>query len=380
MLQPESRHYIETNHFREGARRGWERVGPADDILTLDIADFVKLDGDLPDGSGPRSNLFSVPPMRVTPGGPLVDTALEVHIPAEDLGVLALRRWKDALTTEDTRRIGADILRGLACSDRSFWEIPTILQSSQMFPAKAKIAEGFVAVSTTAGKSFEEANLSLVFYYDSKGALFAHTQIDTWISDVSRYLVHRGLPEALMAALGEHRGFYEMIGEPRPNLPIPPLATHEESFEDLLPESLVRREYFHGRHPQLSFGRFVSQLRVPTHVELSPDFTPVINQSAIVKELMRSGFAVSWVSEDTDRLSRTPSSGPQSLADIIPKLPSLFGRDPSAAPEEPNSYWGPYLHIVAEHGDSIPERLEAIGGALILIYRFKDYITGLERL
>lgn len=359
----------------------WEPIGPADDMLTLDLADYVKLDGLLPDHSGPRSTLFSIPARPIGNRGATADTALEVQIPAEDLGALALRRWSDFIGPNDKRIVGAEIVRTLAHSDRSFWEIPTILRGNQMFPSNSPVAEGFIAVTTVPGRPFEDAKLSFVFYYSSTNTMFAHAQIDSWLSEMSRYLVRRGLADSLVAMVGgEGRPFNELMQEGSRPLPLPSIASVEDSFVELIPESLTEKGLFHGRHPQIQFGSFVSQFRVPTHTDLDPDFTPLVNQSELVKKLMEHGFAVSWCPGIIDGMPRKTAEGPQSLADLLPTWSGLENASFNTQDSGPKGYWGPYLHIVAEHADDPAARLAAASGTLLLLNRFKDYITGLERL
>lgn len=378
MAQHDNRHYLEANHFSERVRRMWEPIGPADGILTLDLADYVKLDGGLPDGSGPRSSLFSIPPLRLGNHGSTANTVLEVQIPAEDLGKLALRRWNEFVGPNDARIVGAEILRTLVHSDRSFWEIPTILRGSQLAPSSAPVAEGFIAVTTAPSQAFGEAKLSFVFYYSSEHILIAHAQIDSWLSEVSRYLVRRGLADSLVAMVGgEGRSFSNLLLEGRQDLPIPTIASRDDSFAELVPESLMQRHLFHGRHPQIEFGRFMSQVRVPTHPDLDPHFAPLVNQSELVKKLMLNGFAVSWCPGIIDGMPGDASTEPQSLADILPTWASLEDVSFNSRAAE-SGYWGPYLHIVAEHLDTPAARLDAASGTLLLLYRFKDFITGLE--
>jgi hypothetical protein len=378
MHQRDERHYIEASHFSERTRRMWERVGPADQMLTLDIADYVDLQGSLPDGSGPRSSLFKTPPRPIGNGAVTTDTALEVLIPACDLGALALRRWSDFTEPGDTPVIGGEILRSLAHTGRSFWEIPTILRSKNLFPSNSPVAEGFVAVTTTAGRPFEDAKLSFVFYYDSANALFAHAQIDSWLADVSRYVIRRGLAESLIAMVGEGRPFKELLAEGDRPLPLPRNTTHLESFEELIPESLLQKGSFHGRHPQIQFDRFISQVRVPIHPDVDPDFTVVINQSRLVRDLMHRGFTVSWCDGIIDAMPRHTAAEPQSLADCLPTSTDLANASFGAPPRKYDSYWGPYLHIVADNLETPEDRFDAASGTLLLLYRFKDYITGLE--
>lgn len=378
MHQRDERHYIEASHFSERTRRMWERVGPADQMLTLDIADYVDLQGALPDGSGPRSSLFRTPQRYAGKRGSTTDTALEVQIPACDLGALALRRWSDFTQPGDARVIGGEILRSLVDTGRSFWEIPTILRSSHLFPANEPVVEGFLAVTTTGGRPFEDAKLSFVFYYDSAKALFAHTQIDSWLADVSRYVIRRGLTESLIAMVGEGCTLKELLAAGDRPLPLPRNTTHVESFEELIPESLLQKGSFHGRHPQIQFDRFILQVRVPIHPDVDPDFTVILNQSRLVRDLTHRGFAVSWCDGIIDGMPRHTSSEPQSLADCLPASLDLANTSFGAPPRNHDSYWGPYLHIVADNLETPEDRFDAASGTLLLLYRFKDYITGLE--
>jgi hypothetical protein len=375
----EIHHYIEAGHFSERTRRMWERVGPADETLTLDISDYVELQGDLPNNGGPRSSLFRTPPRPIGNTDRTTDTALEVHIPAIDLGALALRRWSDFIGPNDTRHIGGEILRTLAHSDRSFWEIPTILRGAQMFPSTQPIAEGFLAVSAVPGRSYEDAKLSLVFYYNSSHAFLAHAQIDTWLSEVSRYLVRRGLADSLSAMVGEGQSLADLMRAGSDPLPVPRNTAHAESFEELIPESLIKKGSFHGRHPQIQFDRFISQVRVPIHPDVHPDFSALLNESKLVRELSHHGFAVSWVDGVIDGMPRPVSNGPESLADILPAWLDLKNASFGSPQAHPETYWGPYLHIVADNVETPQEKLDAASGTLLLLHRFKDYITGLER-
>ena len=358
----------------------WQHLGPANGNLTLDVAEFVNLQGLLPDGSAPRSSIFETPERRIGTRGSTTDMALEVLIPACDLGELALRRWKNSTGPEHDRLIGGEILRSLAQSERSFWEIPTMLRNNQMLPSDDPVAEGFVAITKSADQPFEDARLSLVFYYNSKRELFAQAQIDAWLADLSSYLIRRGLAESLIAMVGEGCQLKELLSQGQRPLPLPRGTAGVERFDELIPESLRFNGTFHGRHPQIELDHLKLQVRVPISPDVEPEFSITLNQSKLVKDLMQSGFAVSWCDGIISEIPGTGGHEPLFLADLLPS-PIDFTKASFGPPNtEHGLYYGPYLHIVAEHENTAQDKFDAASGTLLLLYMFKDYITGLEAL
>jgi hypothetical protein len=95
---------------------------------------------------------------------------------------------------------------------------------------------------------------------------------------------------------------------------------------------------------------------------------------------MQSGFAVSWCDGIISEIPGTGGHEPLFLADLLPS-PIDFTKASFGPPNtEHGLYYGPYLHIVAEHENTAQDKFDAASGTLLLLYMFKDYITGLEAL
>lgn len=384
MPQPEPRRFLEAPLIDRISSRCRD-LGPADQEMGLKVPNLLSIEGELPGSSQPRCRFYETPEHEVGPYGRLVNRALIMRIPAADLGRIAFERWRAHTDQGPQLLVGIETLRAMACGQRSYWDIPALLLDKGRLVEDELLFEGRVGVTTGRDRSFANGHLTLLFEFHSTSLPMVQLQIEERLEQVVRYLSHRGLTETLVAMCSEGQRLDDLVAQGTTQLPLPPSAARPQSFAHLLPESLRLRTKVHGKHPQLELRRHVTQLRIPTGLQSDGELAEILNESQLARELQESGFSISWVEGLADFMPRKVDDGePQRIADLLPNftgsIADLTTAKFGSGARSESMYWGPYLHIVADHGRSYDEQMHVRSGCLLLLYRFMDYLLGIEGL
>ncbi|MCB0331907.1 MAG: hypothetical protein KDD55_00340 [Bdellovibrionales bacterium] len=332
----------------------------------------------------PRVRIYSVPERSNHFNSALYNRIAEVEVTPLILGQLAFQRWSNIASSQFCEVVGETILKAIARSEEQFWELPVILTEYPLGGGAAPIVEAYLGVSSPSDNDFSDGKLTLLFTYHSEDDPLNHTIVAHWVEQISQYTTLRGLPESLMALCGDERTLEELVGAPPLQFPLPPNFNRANHIQSLIPETLTIGEKIHQRHPQVSCGLHSTDIRIPTNIESPDALRYILETTQVAQALRREGFSVS-LCEGVAPLFQDPradesSDEARSLADLLPSPEQLAAFERGEMGSDAPGFWGSYLHFRCEHDDTPEARLEALSGMLVLIYNFRDHISGLRPL